>query len=253
MGALHQGHLSLIRAAASASDTVVTSIFVNPLQFGPTEDLARYPRQLPLDCELAESAGCDVVYAPDVQEIYPNRSTVVTVPEVGDRWEGAHRPGHFDGVSTVVCKLFHIVGPCTAFFGQKDLQQCLVIRRMVRDLWLPVGLSFEPTIREASGLAMSSRNAYLSESDRIVAPELFKSLNNVAKSAPQSSLIDALKTDQTRLSVLGFSVDYLACVDLEAMSPLSELTKSCAIIVAARLGTTRLIDNLLLGADRLSA
>lgn len=253
MGALHEGHLSLFRAAAERGHCVVGSIFVNPLQFGPNEDYDRYPRTFERDCQLAESAGCDVLYVPEVSEIYPRISTRVVVPGLSDVWEGKARPGHFDGVATVVAKLFNIVRPNTAYFGQKDLQQCLVIRRMVEDLRMPVALSFVPTVREFDGLALSSRNVYLNDSERTRAPQLYASLLAISKSRNDQELAGSLDSEHRRLSDIGFFVDYLECVDIEGMDRSLVPNPDCAIIGAVRLGNTRLIDNILLVDGSLSA
>jgi pantoate--beta-alanine ligase len=177
MGALHDGHASLMRAAAKETEVVVASIFVNPLQFGPKEDFARYPRDLDADAEIAAANGVDVLFAPDQSEIYPRkRMTTIVVPEVTTLWEGAHRPGHFEGVATVVAKLFNLVRANVAYFGRKDFQQCAVIRRMVLDLNIPIEISIQPTLREKDGLAMSSRNRYLSPDARNRAKDIYDSL-----------------------------------------------------------------------------
>ena len=257
MGAFHEGHLQLMRRAGDECERVVVSIFVNPTQFGKNEDFSRYPRNLERDVEMAESVGVDIVFAPEVSEIYRGSPTLVHVPEVTDRWEGAARPGHFDGVATVVLKLFNIVRPEVAFFGQKDIQQCLVVRRMVRDLDVPIRLSFETTTRESDGLAMSSRNAYLSDEDRRTAPLLGETIHKVATTfsgveSGTSNVEDILAIAREELRGAGFDVDYLALVDLEALSPTTERHKPSAIIVAARLGRTRLIDNVILHGDRLA-
>jgi pantoate--beta-alanine ligase len=251
MGAFHEGHLDLMRAARASSERVVVSLFVNPTQFGPHEDLSRYPRDLERDYALAESVGVDVLFAPDPQEIYPETSTVVHVAEVTERWEGAFRPGHFDGVATVVLKLFNIVRPNHAYFGLKDLQQCLVVRRMVRGLNVPVQLSFLPTTREPDGLAMSSRNVYLSPDNRRIASELPASLNRLVQALAQlppgdPSYRELLAAEEAHLVRCGFTVDYLAWVDLDAMRPCEDVRTPSAVVVAAKIGTTRLIDNRIL-------
>lgn len=245
MGALHEGHLQLMRRSHEESDLSVISIFVNPLQFGPNEDFSRYPRDLDADAEMAQSAGVDVVFAPEVSEVYPNReSTTISVPEVTGRWEGEHRPGHFDGVATVVAKLFHIVQPQIAFFGRKDFQQCMVIRRMIEDLNMPVELSIEPTVREKDGLAMSSRNRYLSEKDRETAAQIYRILNLIREEVLKGSVVQSeLEAGREILEHHGFDIDYLAYVDNASLAPLSELAKESTLIIAARLGKTRLIDN----------
>ncbi len=245
MGALHNGHLDLVRSAKAHGGTAIVSIFVNPTQFGPDEDFARYPRDLKRDAELAESVGADVVYAPSVETMYPRGAmTKVVVPEVTERYEGAHRPGHFDGVSTVVLKLFNQVRPDIALFGRKDLQQCAVIRRMVEDLDVPVALEFVPTFREADGLAMSSRNVYLSPEERALAPSLHETLVRAAEAIkvgeePKRVLEEA----RDRLNHTGFEIDYLDLVSSTNFVPIAGSADDGAIVVAARLGRTRLIDN----------
>jgi pantoate--beta-alanine ligase len=248
MGAFHEGHLSLMSAAKAECDKVIVSLFVNPLQFGPKEDLAKYPRNEDDDAAMAEKEGVDILFIPSVQEIYPRPSTVVHVPELSERWEGASRPGHFDGVATVVSKLFHIVAPHVAFFGLKDLQQCQVIRRMAEDLNVRITLRLMPTIREPDGLAMSSRNRYLSGSHREVAGTLNRELLAARKgmTAHPDGAKDALREGKDRLTSLGFAVDYFTLVDLPDMKEIDEPTDDSAIIVAAKLGATRLIDNILL-------
>ncbi len=246
MGALHNGHLDLCRRAKQVGDEVILSVFVNPTQFGPTEDFDAYPRTLQRDCELAESVGVDVVFAPDVHEVYPRKSTVVACTGVTARWEGAIRPGHFNGVTTVVCKLFNIVQPTVAVFGWKDIQQCVVIRQMVEDLNLPVELEFVPTTRERDGLALSSRNAYLSSEHRIVAPELFKSLQRISDDCIASVQGPTESTDRerSRLSKLGFNVDYLSVVDGVTLDPIDRWLPNSIAMLAAKIGSTRLIDNI---------
>ncbi len=246
MGAFHEGHLSLMRVAKSHHDVAAVSLFVNPTQFGQGEDFERYPRNLDRDAEMAESAGVDILFAPDVSQMYPRKTTEIQVSGVTERWEGGHRPGHFTGVATVVAKLFNIVQPTAAYFGQKDLQQCLVIQRMVADLNLPVELKFEETVRESDGLAMSSRNVYLSDSNRAIAPNLYQELKNIRDGVlVKSASVDSLLSSAiNRLNAVGFTVDYLELVDLDTMAPIRDLEQDAAIIVAARLGSTRLIDNL---------
>ncbi len=250
MGALHEGHLSLIRAIAEPQRVV--SIFVNPTQFGPGEDLDRYPRQEERDFAFCRECAVDVVFAPSVDAMYPRRTTVVSVSDVTERWEGAHRPGHFDGVTTVVCKLFQLVRPTSALFGRKDLQQCAVVRRMVEDLNLPVNLVWGETVREPDGLAMSSRNTRLTPSARAIAPELYRTLCEA-----QSKLLEGPESEEkTRYIVQnsvdtlersGFDVDYFALVDTDSLKELSIATSSASLIVAAKLGDVRLIDNVQLG------
>ena len=245
MGALHEGHLELVRRARSSAKTVVVSIFVNPTQFGPNEDFARYPRDLDRDAGLVESAGADVVYAPSVETMYPRGTmTTVKVPDVTSFYEGESRPGHFDGVATVVLKLFHQVRPDVAFFGRKDLQQCAVVRRMVEDLDVPVALAFVPTLREADGLAMSSRNAYLSAEERAVAPQLHRVLLKAAQEIKRGVEVRyVLIGARDELSNLGFDWQYLDLVSSKRFVHLAQPEEDAAIVVAARLGRTRLIDN----------
>jgi pantoate--beta-alanine ligase len=251
MGALHEGHLELVRQARAKGQTVVVSVFVNPTQFGPNEDFTRYPRNLERDSELAASAGADFVYAPPVETMYPRGTmTKVVVPEVTELYEGSHRPGHFDGVSTVVLKLFSQVRPDVALFGRKDLQQCAVIRRMVEDLDLQINLEFIPTFRESDGLAMSSRNVYLSPEERAIAPLLQATLSDLAqrmKRGEDPSWL--LKEAREKLADAGFSPDYLDLISSRRFTPLSEIAEDAAIVVAARLGKTRLIDNIELAAS----
>lgn len=246
MGALHEGHLSLIRASKRENEETVVSVFVNPTQFGPNEDFAKYPRMLERDTELAIGAGADWIFAPTPEEMYPRKTTFVRVSEVTETYEGASRPGHFDGVATVVLKLFNIVRPHRAYFGQKDLQQCAVIRRMVEDLNVPLKLSIEPTLREADGLAMSSRNAYLSPQERATAPLIYATLIELRDRLRDGADSAALEDARRRLSDSGFVLDYLDLLDSGTMQPTKEVGERAAIAVAARLGSTRLIDNLLL-------
>jgi len=250
MGALHEGHLELVRQARGKADTVAVSVFVNPTQFGPNEDFARYPRNLERDAALAAGAGADVVYAPSVETMYPRGAmTKVVVPEVTELYEGAHRPGHFDGVATVVLKLFNMVRPDVALFGRKDLQQCAAIRRMVEDLDVPVALEFVPTFREADGLAMSSRNVYLSPEERAQAPRLHAALREVAGRVLEGADVgEALREAEARLG--GFEIDYLDLVSSRTFQPAFGPAEDAAVVVAARLGRTRLIDNVELAAVR---
>jgi pantoate--beta-alanine ligase len=248
MGAFHEGHISLMREARKESDLVVCSLFVNPTQFGPNEDFKRYPRNEDRDALMAEEAGVDILFAPSVDEMYNDSSAIVTVPGVSELWEGAQRPGHFDGVATVVCKLLNIASPDVAYFGLKDLQQCAVIRRMVKNLFMPVGLKFCPTLREADGVAMSSRNVYLSAADRSRAPLIHRELERCASIFRSRLTVEqTLKEITQSKAVLAdncFSVNYFALVDTDSMQPRDTPIKGDSIIVAARLGTTRLIDNI---------
>ncbi|NVD44620.1 pantoate--beta-alanine ligase [Qipengyuania atrilutea] len=251
MGALHEGHLTLMRRAKEEADRVAASIFVNPKQFGAGEDLDAYPRQLQRDSELLESEGVDLLWAPPVEAVYPaGFATTVSVGEVSEELCGASRPGHFDGVATVVCKLLNQVRPDLAFFGEKDWQQLAVIRRMARDLDLVLpyadAIRGVPIVREADGLAMSSRNAYLSESDRAkaaVLPAAMKqAVEAIARGADVASALEALRA---RLLEGGFeSVDYAEWRDGDSLAPLDRQDANARLFVAARIGGTRLIDNM---------
>ena len=251
MGAFHEGHLSLMRRARGERDTVVVSIFVNPLQFGPGEDLARYPRDEDRDVAAAEELGVDLVFAPSVEEMYPGGEPEVTVDPgpLGDRLEGASRPGHFRGVATVVAKLFHVIGPSRAYFGEKDAQQLAVIRRMVLDLAYPVEVVGCPIVRERGGLAMSSRNASLTPEQRDAAGCLFLALSEAAQMA-RSGEGDGAKLVAAMAREIGATsqarLDYAAVVDEETFQEVREITRPARAVVAARFGDTRLIDNLLL-------
>jgi len=247
MGALHAGHLSLIERAKSENDRVAVSIFVNPKQFGPREDFHRYPRPLEADLALCEKAGVDVVFHPSVETMYVNCPTSISVPELGDRYEGTFRPGHFDGVATVVLKLLNIVSPTTAYFGLKDLQQCSILAKMVQDLNVNVKLRFLETLREGDGLAMSSRNRFLSAEERTLAPIVFQELrefSTLMKNGGDSAKL-LIKT-QARIENSGFVVDYVDYIARTTFTPISELSIDGAIIFAGRIGTTRLIDNVLI-------
>jgi pantoate--beta-alanine ligase len=247
MGALHDGHLTLIRRAAETGKPAIVSIFVNPTQFGAGEDYSRYPRNFERDCELARSAGATAIFHPTPEEIYPREGSRIIVPEVTKHFEGALRPGHFEGVATVVCKLFQIVQPSTALFGLKDLQQCAVIDRMVSDLNIPVALRFEPTEREPDGLAMSSRNAYLSGSERKIAPiifgELKRSKERILAGEPPQTVLESARNS---FSGAGFRVEYYELIDRITFSSTELVNENSALITAVRLGTTRLIDNVLI-------
>lgn len=250
MGALHEGHLSLVRAARADCDTVVVSIFVNPTQFGPTEDLAKYPRPFERDCELLEKENVDVVFAPSAEEIYPSAVTTwVNVEDLSEKLDGRSRPGHFRGVTTVVSKLFHIVQPDVAIFGQKDAAQVAVIRHMVRDLNFPVEIVACPIVREPDGLAMSSRNAYLDAAQRKQALVLHRSLQAAKKlwnlgGQSSAELIAAARAEIAREP--GVRIDYLEIVDSETLDPLEQVRPGALIAVAAFVGQTRLIDNTVL-------
>lgn len=251
MGYLHEGHLSLIRQAAEECEQVVVSVFVNPLQFGPGEDLDRYPRDLERDRRLAEEAGADILFTPGVEEMYPGGAkTTVRVTGLTDRLCGASRPGHFDGVATVVSKLFHIVEPDRAYFGQKDAQQVAVIQQMVHDLNMPVEVVPCPTVREEDGLAMSSRNVYLSPEERRRATTLYKTLREATREREAGRLCQAAEAVQfirERLEMTeGLSIDYVEVLSYPGLEPLERLDESRSIAaVAVHLGSTRLIDNVI--------
>jgi pantoate--beta-alanine ligase len=248
MGALHEGHLALVREAKRHCDHVVVSIFVNPTQFGPNEDFSRYPRTPEEDTTLLSTVGADLVWLPGVEDIYPTGSrTRVTVGDAATVLCGGHRPGHFDGVATVVTILLNAVRPDAAFFGEKDYQQLYIIRRMVADLGLPGEIHGVPTVREADGLALSSRNRYLSEEERATAPLLHQIMQKIAReSADASQLHAALEEGRQTLKAAGFTVDYLEARDERTLTPLTAPSLHGRLFVAARLGTTRLIDNLAL-------
>ena len=247
MGALHSGHMRLIDAAKEHAEKVAATIFVNPMQFGANEDLDRYPRQEQADAQLLAENGCDLLWIPSVQDIYPaGFATKISVSGVSERWEGEVRPGHFDGVATVVAKLLLSVRPDVALFGEKDFQQLAVIRRMVSDLNVPVKIVGVPTVREADGLALSSRNVYLSADERQRAIGLPRALdtarNAIQAGQPVSSTLDEAKQ---ALLECGFSrVDYLALVDSNTLEPLDSARGQMRLIAAAVMGSTRLIDNL---------
>ncbi|TFG45437.1 MAG: pantoate--beta-alanine ligase [Gemmatimonadales bacterium] len=251
MGSLHEGHLALVDAARAVSDVVVMSIFVNPLQFGPSEDFSRYPRDLPRDRTLAASRGVDAIFLPDVSVMYQPGSDTRVVPGPGaDRWEGEVRPGHFTGVLTVVAKLFHLVTPDVAVFGQKDAQQAALIRRMVRDLDWPVALVVAPTTREPSGLALSSRNSYLSAEDRLQAVGLSAALRAAHEAWRGGETAgDRLVAVARRVLEVypGVSPEYISAVEPEALAPVETVGAGCLMLVAARVGSTRLIDNIVFG------
>ena len=249
MGFLHEGHLSLMRKAREENDVVVVSIFVNPTQFGPAEDLARYPRDAEGDLAKCGSAGADILFMPQAPEMYPEKPVVfVTVEGISDILEGAIRPGHFRGVATVVAKLFHIVKPHKAYFGQKDFQQCAVIKRMVRGLDLDVDVVVLPTVREPDGLALSSRNSYLSSEERWKAAALYRALK-AGEELVRSGVHEPEKVRQKMRAVLlqekGVEVDYAEVADPETLNPLDVMRDRMVLLVAARIGSTRLIDNLL--------
>jgi pantoate--beta-alanine ligase len=253
MGALHEGHRELIRHARlmPGAGVVAVSIFVNPLQFGPTEDLARYPRPLEADLQICRDEGVELVFAPGVDDMYPAGATTTTVDPgpLGGELEGSVRPGHFAGVLTVVAKLFHIVAPDVAFFGEKDYQQLVLVRKMVRDLDFPLAVVGVPTVREPDGLALSSRNAYLSDDERARAARLPRTLERAAAEiADGVRVAEALEHASHALYDAGFGVvDYVALVDDATLEPVSEGGEGTRLIAAATIGKTRLIDNLPLG------
>ncbi|MFN3354616.1 MAG: pantoate--beta-alanine ligase [Pseudomonas sp.] len=254
MGNLHSGHATLVSKAVQQADFVVASIFVNPLQFGAGEDLDKYPRTLAADQEKLLQAGCNLLFAPTVEEMYPGGmtgQTRVSVPQLSEGLCGASRPGHFEGVATVVSKLFNMVQPDIAVFGQKDYQQLAVIRAMVRDLNMPIQIIGEPTVRAEDGLALSSRNGFLSEEQRAIAPVLFRSLSQIA-AAIKSGNHDfaALRAEQVQqIEAAGLRLDYLEVRQGVHLRPAMPEDQDIVILVAAFLGTTRLIDNLHLTLD----
>lgn len=242
MGALHDGHRALIRAAVTSGAAAVASIFVNPLQFAPTEDLSRYPRDEAGDLAALKASGCALVWMPDVATMYPEGdATTITVSGPSDNWEGAARPGHFLGVATVCAKLFGQVRPDRAYFGEKDWQQLQVIRRMVADLHLSLDIIGVPTVREADGLAMSSRNRFLSASGRDLAPLLHRTLVGAKHALPQTG---ALENARRTLTDAGFQVDYFDLVDGLTLSRIPHPIEGARLIAAARVGAVRLLDNI---------
>jgi pantoate--beta-alanine ligase len=249
MGFFHDGHLSLMRAARASNETVVVSLFVNPSQFGPSEDLDAYPRDESGDLELAEAQGVDIVFAPSVEEIYPpDFATSVEVGGLTEPLDGAARPGHFKGVTTVVTKLLNIVRPDAAYFGQKDAQQALVIHKLVRDLNMPVRIEVCPTIREPDGLAMSSRNAYLSEEERVRATGLSRALRAAEATVAQGTLDAAavIAAARQELDEAGIEPEYLELRSAIDLTPAERVNGSTLLAVAARVGRARLIDNTML-------
>ena len=254
MGALHVGHVSLVEAAQKDCDFVVVSIFVNPTQFGPGEDFQKYPRPLEADLEICRKAGVDAVFAPAPEVMYPGENlTWVTVEKLTEPLCGRTRPGHFRGVTTVCAKLFNIVGPDVAYFGQKDAQQAVTIRRMVRDLNMPLEIVVCPTVREPNGLAVSSRNQYLSEQQKKDAAQIYKSLQECRR------MIDGGATATKRIiarmreilqQVPSIEIEYLNIVDAETLETIEEIAGQVLVAVAVRLGSTRLIDNILVDAGQ---
>lgn len=251
MGALHEGHLSLVKAARQATDIVIASIFVNPTQFGKNEDLSRYPRNLERDAGMLAPLGVDYLFTPTPDEIYPDGfATYINIEGLSEMLEGASRPGHFRGVATVLTILFNLVRPTKVFMGQKDAQQCVVVKKMVRDLRLPTEIVIVPTMREANGLAMSSRNQYLNNEQRQAAPVLFRALTK-AQELFASGERDAQKLTRAMRQIIAAEplgvLDYIAVNDATTLAPLHDLTNQSAVIsLAVRFGTTRLIDNVIL-------
>lgn len=248
MGALHDGHLSLVRRARREHDRVVVSVFVNPLQFGPREDYRRYPRDVRRDARLSRSAGCDWFYLPTARAVYPEGfQTSVTAGPLAARWEGTIRPGHFDGVSTVVLKLLNMVEPDTLYLGQKDAQQAAVVGAMMRDLDLPARLAVAPIVRERDGLAMSSRNAYLSEAERARASGFPRALL-AARALARRGTRDARRLEREvkqrlRRDVKPDAIDYVSLVDPRTLEPVARLNRRALLLAAIRVGKTRLLDN----------
>ena len=249
LGALHDGHMSMIRQARKETDYVVVSIFLNPTQFGPNEDLNKYPKREQQDLDLCREAGIDAVFLPSVEQMYRGGyRTVVKVKGLSEKLCGAERPGHFDGVCTVVAKLFNIIGPSLAYFGQKDAQQALIIRRMVADLDLPIEVRVCPTVRETSGLAMSSRNAYLSEQQREQAGCLYKAMlkgQELIASGEQDAekVIGAMRQVISQAGVS--EIDYIEAVDAETLEKATQTSQTWLLAAAIRIGQARLIDNIL--------
>jgi pantoate--beta-alanine ligase len=249
MGALHEGHLSLVWAARTVSDMVAVSIFVNPTQFGPNEDFSKYPRTFETDCAMLEREGVDLIFAPTIEAMYPaGANTFVVVEGVSDRLDGASRPGHFRGVTTVVSKLFHIIGPHKAFFGQKDAAQVAVLRKMVRDLNFPLQIVVCPIVREGDGLALSSRNRYLSETERGQALVLHRALIAVEDAASGEKSAERLIEIARAVFAeeLGVRVDYISVVDPDTLKDVADVRGGALVAVAAFVGSTRLIDNVVL-------
>ena len=251
MGYFHEGHLSLVRRAVGENDMVVVSIFVNPTQFGPKEDFEKYPRDMKRDLTLLELAQVDVVFAPSVEEMYPNGySSFVDVGKVTERLEGASRPGHFRGVTTVVAKLFNIVEPNRAYFGNKDAQQAIVIRRMVADLNMDLEIITLPTVREPDGLAMSSRNSYLNPEERRAASVLWRALS-LAQKLWSNGERDTERIRREMTSLINreplAKIDYVSIADIESLSEMNEVKAPALVSLAVCIGKTRLIDNIILG------
>ena len=253
MGALHEGHLALIDRAREHATTVVVSLFVNPLQFGPNEDFARYPRDRDADARLAEARGVDILFAPQLDELYPGARAIAVVPgALASRWDGASRPGHFTGVLTVVAKLFNIVQPDVAIFGQKDVQQATLIRAMIRDLDIPVRMIVAPTVRESDGVALSSRNRYLSAADRerarVLSRAIFAMRDAFDAGERATAVLESLGNSIVAAGS-GAALEYLAVMDPDTLEPIPVASAGSIIAIAARVGATRLIDNVILGAS----
>jgi len=251
MGALHAGHVALVEAARRPGVKIVASIFVNPRQFGPNEDLARYPRREQADLRMLEAAGCDLVWLPTVEAMYPDGfATTISVGGVSETFDGASRPGHFDGVATVVTKLFNQVRPDTAYFGEKDFQQLAVIRRMVADMDRMIDIVGVPTQRDDDGLALSSRNIYLDEDERAKAVALPRALGVAARSIGRGDDVDgALADARATLIAAGFTIDYIALADAETLAENPGADRPRRLLAAARMGSTRLIDNIAIEHD----
>jgi pantoate--beta-alanine ligase len=254
MGYLHEGHLGLIRAAKKQSDIVILSIFVNPLQFGPEEDFEKYPRDIKKDEELAKLCGADVLFYPEKNDMYrPGHSTYVNVEGLTEKLEGLSRPGHFRGVTTVVAKLFEIIRPDIAYFGQKDVQQALVIKRMVEDLSMDITMKVLPTVREPDGLAMSSRNVYLTDSERKDAVCLFEALK-LAEGFIAGGERDAKKVVKKMRDFISkissAKIDYISIMNTESMEEVSEIKGEILIALAVFIGKTKLIDNMIINAEK---
>ncbi|HEX3414633.1 MAG TPA: pantoate--beta-alanine ligase [Stellaceae bacterium] len=252
MGALHQGHMALVRTARAECDRVVASVFVNPKQFAPTEDLGSYPRREAADFEMLQSAGVDLVFIPALDEMYPpGFATLVRVSGLTEGLCGAHRTGHFDGVTTVVTKLLIQALPDIAYFGEKDYQQLTVVRRLARDLDIPVRIACVPTVREADGLALSSRNVFLSAEERRIATNLARVLRSIAAALAQdpTAVEREIARGSAALQQAGFAVEYLEIREAESLAVTTEVTPSSRVFAAVGLGTTRLIDNMLIAGD----
>ncbi len=253
MGNLHAGHIQLVEVAKQHTDFVVVSIFVNPLQFGPTEDLASYPRTLEVDCEKLQAAGASIVFTPSVEEMYPdfdgknlNQTMTITPPPIASELCGATRPGHFAGVATIVMKLFNMVQPNVAVFGQKDFQQLFIIKQMVKQFNLPIEIIGVDTVREPSGLAMSSRNGYLTDAQRASASQLNSALQSIVKSVKNGNkhYIELEQQAKAELNSQGWLADYISIRSSESLLPASSADTKLVVLGAAKLGSTRLIDNL---------